>query len=281
MRVPWRMTRLLIGAAVVMAAGLAAAGPAYASPPAGWVRLAHLSPNAPAVDVYLYNFGNPAARLVLHHVSYGTVSPYEQVPDGDYTVSMRAAGAAPSTQPVLSTGFQVSSDQAYTVAGMGPAAGLRLQVMRDTVTAPAGRVLVRVIQASLRQHVVSMTLGGLVLAPKLDFAGTTSYITVPAGQVTAHATGNGADASASLSLTADSIHTLVVMDGRQGLAIQDLTDAAGSQVRPSGGAATGLGGTAPRPAGAPLPWLALIAAGGVLAGVGARRHRRARVARAL
>ena len=87
MRLPWRITRLLLAAAVVIAAGLAVAGPAGASPGTGWVRLAHLSPNAPAVDVYLYNFGNPDARLVLHHVSYGTVSPYEQVPDGDYTVS--------------------------------------------------------------------------------------------------------------------------------------------------------------------------------------------------
>lgn len=276
MRVPWRITRLLLAAAVVVAAGLAAAGPAGASPGSGWVRLAHLSPNAPAVDVYLYNFGNPDARLVLHHVSYGTVSPYEQVPAGDYTVSMRAAGAAPSAQPVLSTGFQVSSNAAYTVAGMGPASGLRLQVMKDTFTAPAGQVLVRVIQASLRQHVVSMTAGGLVLARKLDFASVTSYIKVAAGHVTVHATGNGEDASASLMLTADSIHTLVVLDGRQGLTIQDLTDAAGSQVQPSGGAATGLGGTAPRPAAPALPWLAGLAAGLLAAVAAAVRLRRQR-----
>src|SRR5690348_153892 len=25
----------------------------------GWLRLAHLSPNTPPVDVYLYSFGNP------------------------------------------------------------------------------------------------------------------------------------------------------------------------------------------------------------------------------
>ena len=226
------------------------------------------------MDVYLYNFGNPDARLVLHHVSYGTVSPYEQVPDGDYTVSMRAAGAPASAQPVLSTGFQVSSDEAYTVAGMGPAAGLRLQVLRDTFTAPAGQVLVRVIQASLRQHVVSMSLGGLMLARKLDFASMTSYTRVAAGSTTVRVTGNGEDATARLSLPADSIHTLVVLDGPGGLRVHDLTDAAGSQVQPSGGAATGLGGTAPRPAPSPLPWLAAVAAGCVLAGAGVYRYRR-------
>src|SRR5712692_8244752 len=116
---------------------------ASASMTSGWVRLAHLSPNAPAVDVYLYSFGNPSARLVLHHVSYGTVSPYQEVPAGDYTVSMRSAGAPATAQPLLSTGFRVSAGQAYTVAGMGPAAGLRLQVLRDTLTVPAGHVLIR------------------------------------------------------------------------------------------------------------------------------------------
>src|SRR5580658_65763 len=100
MRLPGKAVRLLLGAAVLISAGLAGAVPAAASTGYGWVRLAHLSPNTPAVDVYLYNFGNPSARLVLHHVSYGTVSPYEQVPPGEYTVSMRAAGAKGSAPPI-------------------------------------------------------------------------------------------------------------------------------------------------------------------------------------
>jgi len=71
---------LLIGmpAAAASAASSASAG-------TGWIRLAHLSPNTPAVDVYLYSFGNSDAKIVLHHVAYGTVSPYEAVPAGDYS----------------------------------------------------------------------------------------------------------------------------------------------------------------------------------------------------
>jgi hypothetical protein len=116
----------------MMSAGLLDAVPASASAGTGWVRLAHLSPNTPPVDVYLYSFGNPHARLVLRHVGYGTVSPYQSIPAGDYTVTMRKAGAAATAPPVLSTGFWVSAGDAYTVAGMGPAAGLRLQVLKDT-----------------------------------------------------------------------------------------------------------------------------------------------------
>ncbi len=100
----------LLAALLLISGSAGLATPAGAADAAtGWIRLAHLSPNAPAVDVYLYNFGNPAARVVLHHVSYGTVSPYEQVPAGEYTVSMRAAGARRSAKPILSTGFEVNA----------------------------------------------------------------------------------------------------------------------------------------------------------------------------
>jgi hypothetical protein len=273
MRLPRKAFRVAALAAVMVYAVLLGAVPAGASPGGEWVRLAHLSPNAPAVDVYLYSFGNPHARLVLHHVSYGTVSPYEQVPAGDYTVSMRSAGAAATAQPLLSTGFGVSAGQAYTVAGMGPAAGLRLQVLKDTLAVPSGQVLIRVIQASLREHVVSVRLTTRMLARKLDFASTTPYQPVAAGSTVVHVAGNTEDASLGMSLRPDTIHTLVVLDGTGHLRLTDLEDAAGSAVRPQGGAATGLGGTAPRPAGDPVPWLAVIAAGLLLAGSAWGRRR--------
>jgi len=269
---------LITGLLGAVPAGAAARVPARPAAATGWIRLAHLSPNAPAVDVYLYNFGNPNARLVLHHVSYGTVSPYEQAPAGQYTVSMRAAGARGSAKPILSTGFEVQAGRAYTVAGMGPVSGLRLQVMDDTITAPAGHALVRVIQASLSQHVVTLSLGHLTMR-KLDFASVTTYREMAAGHDTAKVTGQSEQASMTVPLPADTIHTLVVLDGSRGLRLADLQDAAGSQVAPAGGAATGLGGTAPRPVPAPWPWLAVIAAGLLLTGLGARRFRAVRTAR--
>jgi hypothetical protein len=276
MRLPHMMFRAAAVAAVLASTVLLGAVPAGAAAPGGWVRLAHLSPNAPAVDVYLYSFGNPQARLVLHHVSYGMVSPYQAVPAGDYTVSMRAAGAAATAQPLLSTGFRVSAGQAYTVAGMGPAAGLRLQVLKDTLTVPSGRVLIRVIQASLREHVVSVRLSGLMLARKLAFASTTPYQAVAAGSTVAHVAGETEDASLGMSLRPDTIHTLVVLDGAGHLRLTDLEDAAGSAIRPQGGAATGLGGTAPRRASSPVPWFAVLGTGILLASGAARRYRRIR-----
>jgi hypothetical protein len=194
---------------------------------------------------------------------------------------MRAAGATGSAPPILSTGFAVNSGDAYTVAGMGPASGLRLQVLDDTLTAPAGHVLVRVIQASLRQHVVTVSLGHRTLARNLSFASATSYQQVTPGRDVVRVTGSSEHASMNLPLPANSIQTLVVLDGSGGLRLTDVEDAAGSQALPAGGAATGLGGTAPRPAPSPLPWLALIAAGAILtgtvvAGTGVHRYRATR-----
>jgi hypothetical protein len=268
-------------ALVTTMAPAASASAATSSPAAagtGWVRCAHLSPNTPAVDVYMYAFGSTANPVILHHVSYGNVSDYMSVKAGQYTVAMRAAGASPSSAPVLSTSFSVTSGKSYTVAGVGPASGLRLQVFNDDLTAPAGKTLVRVIQASLKEHQVTVTYGSDTLASKLAFGSATGYQALPAGSGTVKFASTGADASAPVSLSADTVHTIVVLDGSSGLTVDNLTDAAGSQVAAAGGAATGFGGTAPRPVNS-LPWLLTLAGGALLAlagWAGLRRNRSVR-----
>ena len=171
-------------AASALLLGIPAAATAFASSATtgtGWIRLAHLSPNTPAVDVYLYSFDNSKAMIVLHHVAYGTVSPYESVQAGDYSVAMRAAGASATSQPVLSTSVTIAAGHAYTVAGMGPESGLRLQVLDDKLTAAPGQAEVRVIQASLKEQVVDVSLGSTMLASGLKFACVSDYQAVSAG----------------------------------------------------------------------------------------------------
>lgn len=252
---------MLAMALVLLAAVPVAASASAATAGTGWIRLAHLSPNTPAVDVYLYSFGDSSAQLVLHHVGYGDVSPYEGVTAGQYSVAMRAAGASPTSKPVLSASVNVVAGDAYTVAGLGPESGLRLQVLNDDLRTPSGKALVRVIQASLRQHVVTVNCGGQVLASNLAFGAVTSYRAVPPASAAVRVADSGADASSSVTLAAGSVHTLVVLDGKSGLLVDNLLDAAGSGTAPAGAASTGLGGTAPRGPSSPLPWVALIAVG--------------------
>ena len=242
----------------------------------GWIRLAHLSPNTPAVDVYLYSFGNSNAMIVLHHVAYGTVSPYESVPAGDYSVAMRAAGASATSQPVLSTSVTIAAGHAYTVAGMGPESGLRLQVLEDQLTTAPGQAEVRVIQASLKQQVVTVTLGSTVLVSDLKFASVSDYQPVSPGTQSVTVSSSDGDAHSSVTLAAGTVHTLVVLDGASGLEVVNLEDASGSGKPPLGGVSTGFGGTAPHGPGSPVPWLVAIGAGSLLALTGGLRLRRDR-----
>ena len=266
-------------AASALLLGIPTAATAYASSATtgtGWIRLAHLSPNTPAVDVYLYAFGNSNAMIVLHHVAYGTVSPYESVQAGDYSVAMRGAGASPTSQPVLSTSVTIAAGHAYTVAGMGPESGLRLQVLEDKLTTAPGQAEVRVIQASLKQQVVTVTLGSTVLASGLKFASVSDYQPVSPGTQSVTVSSSGGDANSSVTLPAGTVHTLVVLDSASGLEVVNLTDASGSGTPPAGGVSTGFGGTAPHGPGSPVPWLVVIGVGSLLALTGGLKLRRGR-----
>jgi hypothetical protein len=277
-RLRWLLAALALSAGLtgLLAPAASAATTKPMSDMSGWMRLAHLSPNAPAVDVYLYSIGNPRATLTLHHVAYGTVSSYMKIAPGEYTVAMRAAGAGASSPPVLSTTVHVVPGGAYTVAGMGTASALRLQVLRDRLTAPKGKILIRVIQASLQQHLVTVTAGKEVLASKLAFAQLTSYRVANPGTWTFRAVGSSERTSQVIKLTPNCIHTIVILDDPGHLKIDDLLDAAGSMAMPMGGVPTGLGGTAPRPHAPAQPWLVTTAAGILLALAGGLAIRRAR-----
>jgi hypothetical protein len=272
-----RLLMLLATSALLL--GIPAAATAFASSATtgtGWIRLAHLSPNTPAVDVYLYSFDNSKAMIVLDHVAYGTVSPYESVQAGDYSVAMRAAGASATSQPVLSTSVTIAAGHAYTVAGMGPESGLRLQVLDDKLTTAPGQAEVRVIQASLKQQVVKVTLGSTVLAGSLKFASVSAYQPVSPGTQSVTVSAGGTDANSTVTLAAGTVHTLVVLDGASGLEVVNLEDASGSGKPPLGGVSTGFGGTAPHGPGSPVPWLVAIGAGSLLALTGGLRLRRNR-----
>jgi hypothetical protein len=276
---PGARLAMLLGAATLSLgtfAGTIAAASASSMPGTGWVRCAHLSPNTSPVDIYMYSFGDPKAMDVLRHVPYGEVGMYMKMAAGEYTAAIRPAGAPASTPPVLSGNLMVHAGQAYTVAAIGPAKGLRLQMLNDRLTTPPGKSLVRVIQASLKEHHVTVRAGSATLASNLAFTSVTPYGTDQPGQWMLHAAGGSETWSGRVKLTAGSIHTLVVLDSPSGLKVTNLMDAAGSAMMPHGGVDTGLGGTAPSPAPSPMPWLAGLAGGLLVAAAAAIRLRRSR-----
>jgi hypothetical protein len=229
------------------------------------------------MDIYLYPFGHPGNPTVLKDVGYGGVSAYMAVSPGQYTVAMRGFGAPASSAPALITSFMVTARTAFTVVALGPDPGLRIEVLKDQTAAPMGTTLVRVLQASLKEPLVTVSYGPDVLVQQLAFGSATSYADVSPGTHVVRFTASGADAVMAVRLNSDTVHTIVVLDDSSGLKVDTLTDAVGSQTMPMGGADTGFGGTAPRPLAAPAPWLLTIAAGSLLAAaglVGLRRPRR-------
>jgi hypothetical protein len=246
------------------AAPAQAAGKAY-------VRLAHLSPDTPDVDVYLTSQTHAIPEQVFPGVGYGVMSGYLALPPGGYLVAMRKAGAPKSEKAVLTLQVSVTAGQAYTVAGVGRYAGLGLKVFQDDIALPSqGQSKVRVIQASLKVPVLALNMpDGSAIAQNVAFATTTDYQLVTPGDwnlVLKPADGR-ASTDVQASLGDGNVYSLLVLDGPNGLKTELKTDATREGGVPAGGVPTGAGGTSGPPwaliAGVAL--LLLITAGSVWA----------------
>jgi hypothetical protein len=268
---------LLIGIPVTASASYAAAS-------SGWLRVGNLSASTSAVDVYVYSSGDSSPQFIVPDVSYGMVSAYKSVSAGDYSVKMRAAGSAASSQPVLTGDVTVGGGKSYTATALSVNGQAQLKVLNDELTTPTGKSLVRVIQASSKQNAVKFHCSCAPGAPgdivtKASSGSVSSYAAIPPGTWTMSATGPSAEANLPVTLADNTVHTEVVIDGSSGLEIVNLIDAAGSGQPPTGGASTGFVGTAAHGPGSPLPWIGVIGAGMLLALTGGIWLRRTRLRR--
>ncbi|WP_067505000.1 DUF4397 domain-containing protein [Actinoplanes sp. TFC3] len=256
------MLRKLSGAALAAATvAVLCAAPAQAAG-SGYVRLAHLSPDTPAVDVYLKANGGKLKDQRFNGVAYGAMSDYLRLPTGTYSVAMRKSGAKSDSKPVLTTQVTVADGGAYTVAGVGRYADLGLRVLRDDLKLPSGsESKIRIIQASVRAPVLDVAgTNGKAIADGVAFATTTDYRQVNPGKWTVRVmpTGGGSPSELPCTLGEGNVYSLLVLDDKKGGLKPELhIDAAGAGSVPQGGVATGLGGTE-RPSQLPI---ALLLAG--------------------
>jgi hypothetical protein len=254
-----RLGNATAAVAVLVAVTLTASPAAAAG--SGYVRLAHLSPDTPAVDVYLKADAGGAKEQTFPAVGYGAMSEYLRLPAGTYSVAMRTAGADPSTKPVLTTQVTVEDGGAYTVAGVGRFADLGLRVLRDDLKLPGpAQSKVRIIQASVRAPVLDVGVNnGPAIADRVQFATTTSYREVKPGRWTVEVepSGGGQTSTLPCTLGAGSVYSLLVLDAKGGGLKTELHIDAGRQgTVPQGGVATGDGGAQPS---SPMPMALLVA----------------------
>jgi hypothetical protein len=228
-----------IGLSVLDSAPVSAAG-------VGYVRLAHLSPDTPNVDVYFSSPTGAVPAKTIPGVGYGVVSDYLTVPTGTYAVAMRNAGAPASSPPVLTTEVTVAAGKAYTVAGVGRHADLGLRVIPDDLTLPgAGTARVRIVQASIKAPVLDVSVAdGKSIAGAVPFATTTDYRDINQGNWTVKLAqaGGGTDSTVQCQLTGGTVYSLFVLDRPAGLTAELRTDASRRGGMPAGGVETGRRG---------------------------------------
>ena len=221
---------LLISIPVTASASFAAAS-------SGWIRVGNLSATTSAVDVYVYSSGDSSPQFVVTGLAYGAVSAYQPVSAGAYSVKMRTAGSAASSQPVLTADVTVQGGKSYTATALRENGQAKLSVLDDELTTPSGKSLVRVIQASDKQNAVKFHCSCAAGAPgdivsKASSGSVSSYAAIPAGTWTMSATGPSEQTSLPVTLVGNTVHTEVVLDGSNGLEILNLVDAAGPASRP-------------------------------------------------
>ena len=254
--------------------------PAAHAEDAGHLRLAHLSPDTPAVDVAVAPvpagteapLTDPGTDIVAG-LSYGAVSDSTDLTPGTYAVSVRAAGSDRSVPPALSTRVEVPAGAARTVTLAGLFADLTLHVLADDVSAPPpGSARVRVLAAAGAVPALDVGLrGGPALATALPFSTAGEPRTVAAGAAMLTVGGDtDVPTEVAVSFAAGSVVSLLVVDRPAGgLTVQPVVDAVGPAVIPAGAVEAGTG-TMPRP-----PAALLLA--GVLVAVGGAGGRRGRV----
>lgn len=259
--------------ACAMAAVAAVPVPAVAQTGA-FLRLAHLSPDTPQVDVTVSAFGTPDTPQVVKGVGYGDVSAYQRIEPGTYTIAMRPAGADPNTDPVISATLDAVEGGAYTVAGLGAFADLALRVLNDDISLPpAGQARMRVVNAAPLAGVLSIQRDAAPVIENAAFGDASPYTTVPSGPATLTVAPAGtASTTLPVTLEAGGVYTVLVLQRDGALSAAVRLDARGSEVVPDGGVETGFGGTAGSGLGTQVLLLGCLAACGALV-LAVRRRR--------
>lgn len=140
---------------------------------ASFVRVAHLSPDAPAVDVWV------DGSRVLQSVPFKAISDYIELTPGDHVVQVVPAGA---TDPkVIDATVTLAASTSYTVAARGLLASIAPSVLADDRSTQAGNARVRFVHTSPDAPAVDITLtDGTVLFGDVSFT-EAAEVTVPAG----------------------------------------------------------------------------------------------------
>ncbi|MFB6151514.1 MAG: DUF4397 domain-containing protein [Haloarculaceae archaeon] len=156
------------------------------------VRVGHLSPDAPAVDVYVGK--EPDGDPTVGGLTYTNFAPnaggsYLDLEKGTYDVAVTPAGAT-SPQVIDVDGVELGANRNYTVLAVGELApegnepGIRALPLvdnagDDTALPPADAALVRFVHASPDAGAVDVEVNGSTLLGGVTFGTASGYYEAP------------------------------------------------------------------------------------------------------
>ena len=145
-----------------------------AAAPMTALRVAHFSPDAPNVDVYV------DGDRVIADLAYDSITPYLEITPGTYTVTITAAG---DEDTVAFEGDLWLGRAYYTVAAIGE---LEAGTFRPHVLIDDGSVLLRAVHASPDAPAVDIYVNGGAnpIIEDVSFGQSTNYVAIPAASYT-------------------------------------------------------------------------------------------------
>ena len=146
------------------------------------VRVAHFSPDAPAVDV-LVGTDDVNKSVILENVSFPAVSDYLTVDDGNYFIDVAATG---TTAPVIDVN-DITLTGDLTIAAVNTLAEIEPIVLVDDRTVIDGIAKLRAVHASPNAPAVDIFVDGAGLLPTLtdlEFKEATGYLELDPGAYT-------------------------------------------------------------------------------------------------
>lgn len=166
-----------IAAVTLSALAIPFAEPAQAQAGDARIRLAHFSPDANGVDVYI------DGKKRMNRVPYQAVSDYITLPAGKHTIEVRGEGQAETSPALVTASPELAGGESFTAAALGPVANIQAKVFQDDLAAPAaGKSKIRVIHAADGTPTVDVAVkDGNVLFPAVEFGAITTYVEVAAG----------------------------------------------------------------------------------------------------
>ena len=173
MKWKWGMASIALGAAAFGA--VLGSTRVDAQQATGRIRVVHMSPDAPAVDILV------DGQRAISNLAFKGATEYASLPAGQRDVQVTPAGQ--NENAVIAAQLPVQAGQDATVVAVGRVANIGALPLPDDNRAPAaGKAKVRFVHASPDAPNVDIAVaGGPVLFANVAFRGVAGYSEVDAG----------------------------------------------------------------------------------------------------